>query len=77
LRGEFSKKTITRREPDQSVAGRRKGHSGKARDGPSHGSESAKGPRERGQELKASLHDNNQEKNQDGNLKSQRVLLKA
>ena len=52
-------------------------HSGKALDGPSHGSKSTKGSGERGQELKASRHSYNQGKNQGINLKSQVVTLKA
>ena len=43
-------------------------HSGKARDSPGHDGKSAKGLGERGQELKASRHSYNQEKNQDSNL---------
>jgi len=40
-----SRKTAIRCEPDQSVAGRKKGaHSGKARDGPSHGINQLKAP---------------------------------
>ena len=42
-RGEASRKTVTGRKLGQSVVGRRKGASGKARDGPSHGGKSAKG----------------------------------
>ena len=52
-------------------------HLGKPRDGLSHGGKSAKGRGERGQELKASRHDYNQEKNQDIYPKSQVVLLNA
>ena len=42
-------------------------HLGKARDCPRHGSKSAKGPVERGQELKTSQHGYNKEKNQGSN----------
>ena len=42
-------------------------HLGNSRDGQSHGGKSAKGPGERGQELKASRHGNIQGKNQDSN----------
>ena len=52
-------------------------HLGKAQDGPNHDGKSAKGSGERGQELKASWHGYNQGKNQDSNLESQDVLLKA
>jgi len=52
-------------------------HLYKARDGPSYGGKSAKGPEERGQELKASRHDYNQGKSHGINPKSQVVLLKA
>jgi len=38
-------------------------HLGKARDCPSHGGKFAKGPRERGQELKTSRYGCNQGKN--------------
>ena len=68
--------TATGREPNQSVAGRRKVHLGKARDCPSHGDKSAKGRGEMRQELKASQHGYNQGKNQGINPKSQVVLLK-
>ena len=44
---------------------------------PKHGGKSAKGPEKRGQQLKASRYDYNQEKNQSSNPKSQDVLLKA
>ena len=55
---------------------RRKVYSSKARDGPSHGGETAKGPGERGKELKAWRYNYNQEKNQGSYPKSQGVLLK-
>jgi len=45
-------------------------HSGEARDGPSHGGKSAKGPRDRGHELNTSRYGYNQEKNQDSDPKS-------
>ena len=56
---------------------RKKVHLDKARDGPSHSDKSTKGLEQSGQELKASRHSYNQEKNQDINLKSQVILLKA
>ena len=46
IRGGASRKTTTRRDPGQSIAGRRNGAFGEARDGPSHGNKPAKGPRE-------------------------------
>ena len=52
-------------------------HLSKARDDLSHGGKLAKGPGETGQELKTSQYSYNQEKNQDSNLKSQGILLKA
>ena len=52
-------------------------HSDKARDGSSHGGESAKGQEERGQGLKTSRYGYNQEKNQGSNLKSQGILQKT
>ena len=50
IAGEASWKTATGRELSQSVAGKRKVYSGKARDGLRHDGKSAKGPREREQE---------------------------
>jgi len=52
-------------------------HSSKAREGPSHDGEIAKGPGERGQVLKALRYGYSQVKNQVSNPKSQGVLLKA
>ena len=76
------RKTVTGCEPGQSVAARRKGAIGQ---GPMAQAmainppkaPAAKGPRERGQELKVSRYGYNQGKNQDSNLKSQDVLLKV
>jgi len=52
-------------------------HSSETRNGPSHGGKSAKGLREREQELRASRYGYTQGKNQGSNPKSQSVLLKA
>ena len=75
--GGASRKTVTGRELGQSVAGRRKGGSGLARDGRNHDGKSIKGPEEKGQELKNLQYGYNQGKNQGINLKSQVILLKA
>ena len=59
-RDEALRKTITGREPDQSVTRRRNSASGQGSDAPSHGGKSVKGLRERGQEIKASWRGYNQ-----------------
>ena len=51
-------------KPSQSVAERRNGAFGQGASGPSHGSETVKGPGKREQELKASQYGYNQGKNQ-------------
>ena len=73
-RGGVSRKTATGCELNKSVVKRRRGVLGK---GPSHSGKSAKGPEEKGQELKVSPYGYNQENNQGSNPKSQGVLLKA
>ena len=55
-RGGASRKTVTGREPGQSLREEERVHSGKTRDDSSHGSKSAKGHEKRGQELKVSRH---------------------
>jgi len=62
-RGGASRKIATGHKPDQSVAGKEKEHSGKARDGPGHGCKSAKGSRE-GVRIKALQYGYNKGKNQ-------------
>jgi len=71
-RGGASRKTAAVYEPDQSVAGKR-AHLGKAWDGPRHGAELTKRPRE-GAKIKASQYGYNQGKNQ---YIFQGVLLKT
>ena len=54
--GGASKKTAMGRELGQSITRGRKSASGQGSRWPSHGGKSAKGPGERGQELKVSRH---------------------